>query len=200
MPPHAARSIPQRETTQPFGTAVPRQSDIREIKPRSSYRPSAPSVPPKAAVPLAAVVRKSIPPAAAPKRDAEESGTRPIARRPTVPPPAPRPDPTPVTSKSAPPPVPKSARQPVLTTLETVELPLEEIDYDEAYKVDLAAIGIRRSILPAPLARVANDVRESLAPEGRAEAKRELVRMKRSIFLGTAMFLYRVANFLEARA
>ncbi len=197
------RSVPvrRRENTAPFGTVrAAATSDIREIAPRSSYRPSAPSMPPKARMPLSALAKKT--PAAAPARSADESGTRPIQRRSA--PPLPRPDPTPVVSKMPPPPpMPRQARAsmpPVLTALETVELPLEEIDYDEAYKVDLASIGIRRSIVPPALAGVARDVRASLAPPGRAEAKRELVRMKRSILLGTALLLYRIANMIEARA
>jgi hypothetical protein len=115
-----------------------------------------------------------------------------------------------VTDVPAPPPVPREA----VIQMQTTELPLEEIDYDEAYAYDAEALEARlarRSVVPESLVAVATDVRQgvvavatdvrkSLAPEGREEAKKELRDMRRTSLRGLAALLRKAADLLDAHA
>lgn len=86
----------------------------------------------------------------------------------------------------------------------TVELPLDEIDYEKAYSYDAVdlqlRLGARTSIIPPALVAVAEDVRESFAPAGRQEAARELRGMRRVTFTGLAGLLRRAAAILDRHA
>jgi hypothetical protein len=205
----------RRESTKPFRSEPPEalKSDIREIAQRTSYRPPAsvgptstrPSAPPKASVSLAAFKND--------EPDEKKSHLRAVpSPAPSVPPPAP---PTPAARESgrddtpsgkravaqvpSPPPVPREA----VLAMPTTQLPLEEIDYDEAYRYDADALEARlkrKSLIPEPIVAVATDVRQSLTPTGRNEAKKELRDMRRVSMSGFARLLRKAADFLDAYA
>jgi ribosomal silencing factor RsfS len=98
--------------------------------------------------------------------------------------------------------------------MQTTELPLEEIDYDEAYAYDVAVLEARlkqKSIVPQSVivaatglrqsvAAVTNNVQKSLAPAGREEAKKELRDMRRTSMHGLALLFRKAADLLDAHA
>jgi len=164
----------------------------------ASQRPSAP---PKAKVSLDSFKRSSAPPV----RALQAVPSAP----PSVPPPIPsaaktRRDATPsgpraVSKIPSPPPLPREA----VIQMATTELPLEEIDYDQAYNYDVAVLEARlkrKSVVPPKLVEIATDVRASLAPEGREEAKKELRDMRRVSMRGLAVLFRRAATLLDAYA
>ncbi len=204
----------RREATKPFRSVPPevRESDIRQIAPRVSYRPPAavgpaskkpsasktPSAPPRASVSLAAF--KSEEPEAPHLRAV--STLEPSAPAPVEVVPEGRDD-TPSGPRAvqmpSPPPVPREA----VLAMPTTQLPLEEIDYEEAYAYDADAMEARlsrKSIVPEALSSVASDVRQSLTPAGRAEAKKELRAMRRVSLSGLAQLFRKAADLLDAYA
>ncbi len=203
----------RRETTKPFRSAPPeaRESDIREIAPRVGYRPPAsvgptpktPSAPPKARISLDSfkAEKEKIPHLRAVPAPKPSAPPPPVAK-PVEASPARRDD-TPSGKRAVevptPPPVPREA----VLAMPTAQLPLEEIDYEEAYSYDadvLEARLKRKSVIPEPIVAVATDVRQSLAPEGRKEAKKELRDMRRVSLNGFAKFLRKAADLLDAYA
>jgi hypothetical protein len=159
-----------------------------------------PSAPPKASVSLDAF------------KKAEPEKKPHLRAVPSVPPPAPpvpraketRRDDTPsgeraVAQVPSPPPLPREA----VLAMPTTQLPLEEIDYDQAYSYDADALEARltrKSVIPEPIVAVATDVRQSLTPAGREEAKKELRDMRRVSMTGFARLLRKAADFLDAYA
>ena len=111
----------------------PKQGHLRAVSaPRiSTPPPLSAAAQPAAAQPAAAQKEQK-------EKDATPTGPRPVARIP------------------APPPLPREA----LIQMQTTELPLEEIDYDEAYGYDPAALRARlsrSSMVPEKLVAVIDD-------------------------------------------
>lgn len=150
----------------------------------SSMPPPKPAATPSSPPPVPADAKRSSMPPPAPQAPVVAQAPAPPlipaeAVRASMPPPPPAPEA----------PAPAPARTPhVLASAPPLAFP----EADEP--VDFAAIGVRRSIVPEPLAKVASDVRGSLAPEGRAEAKRQLRSMLIAALQGTRRLLDRLAE------
>lgn len=186
VPKASLASIPPKATTPPAAKASvpPPKAKLPSVPPPkaklSSMPPPAPAATPSSPPPVPADAKRSSMPPPAPQAPAVAQAPAPPlipaeAVRANMPPPPPAPE------------APASTSH-VLASAPPLAFP----EADEP--VDFAAIGVRRSIVPEPLAKVASDVRGSLAPAGRAEAKRELRSMLIAALQGTRRLLDRLAE------